>query len=67
MDVFATSVVAPLPFAENSILFNTSISTDGEWVHLRTGDGAAFGFARIWHGEMSRFADKAMDDLVEVG
>lgn len=50
----------------NGILLDLPVTADGEWVHLGTHDRAAPGFVRMWHDEVHRLAERALDALVDV-
>jgi glycosyltransferase involved in cell wall biosynthesis len=51
---------------ENGILLDLPVTQAGEWIHLGTRDRSAPGFVRMWHDEVHRLAEEALDALVKV-
>jgi glycosyltransferase involved in cell wall biosynthesis len=51
---------------ENGILLDLPVTPDGEWVHLGTRDRSAPGFIQMWHDEVRRLAEEALDALIEI-
>jgi glycosyltransferase involved in cell wall biosynthesis len=51
---------------ENGILLDLPVTDDGEWVHLGTRDRTASRFVRMWHDEVHRLAETALDALIDV-
>ena len=51
---------------ENGILLDLPVTAQGEWVHLGAPDRRAPGFVRMWHEEVERLADAALDALAAI-